>query len=446
MRNLKDRHSRSSMAWGLLPVLLIGALFLPPQRALSQPLSPGEMDTAVKLRAEFGLSATLGTIQTASVVGKDPDLALLGIPLSAAEAEDIRARDNRSLLAASMGEALSVAQPDRFGGTWIDQRAGGVIHLGSTEPISQAELATLSNKFLGGSPISYHRVSYSLASLTETKSVLAERIRTQEKIGKWAVQVGVDVKQNRVLLRVDSSVPQPIVDEVKREYENLVVEVTPNGWVTQARDRSSGRLYGGLWMSSRPGKNCTAGYSNALYGSRRVVVTAGHCGLGPWYQGLGADGEYIMGTVRNWWSNGGAGACDCQVIGTLPADRPSSYVAISNSDYYRYTRTATSADYGVGTRICLSGAQYADRHNGGIACGQITDSSASIRYQDGNFNLTDAVITNISGSDAGDSGGPYGSGPTFMGIHAAGYGTPGAFIQTALTKSSRIDDGISLIY
>lgn len=438
--------SRRLSAWVSISVFASCAIALTPQPAVSAPPaeSRADIEAAVRLRSEFGLPTEMSAVRAASA-SQESDTKLLGIPLSPNEAADIRARNALVTLAGAMSETLATSQSQVFGGVWIDQKAGGVIHLAGTQAKSQVELDHLSKQFLHGSPISYDRVEHSLSSLEATRSTISTSMRRGRGVGKWALQVSVREKENRVRLRVVSSTPRSVTSELERRYGNLSVEVTPNEWLTQSRDRPTGRLFGGLWINSRFGITCTSGFSNALYGDRRVTVTAGHCGDGPWFQGI--SGKQSLGnSVRNFYTYGGAGACDCQVIGTLPNSLITSYVATSNSDYYKYLRTATSGNYVEGTPVCLSGAQYPDNHRGRIVCAEIIDSSASIRYSDRTFTLTDAVITNIIGAYKGDSGGPYGNGPTFMGIHSAAFGDGSAFYETAFTKSSRIGVGIKLTY
>ncbi|HEV7209385.1 MAG TPA: hypothetical protein VGN54_11680, partial [Mycobacteriales bacterium] len=71
----------------------------------------------------------------------------------------------------------------------------------------------------------------------------------------------------------------------------------------------------------------------------------------------------------------------------------------------------------------------------------VISGSATIPYQDGNgYTLTDAATTSINGTAQGDSGGPYGNGGTFLGIHAAN--NPGLG-QTAMSKSVHIGQAFS---
>lgn len=441
----KRMHRRMAV-WAGLVVVASGAVAFTPRIAVSLPPLTPDADTsaAMKLRAEFGLPATASAALAASKL-KDSDLSLLGIPLSFTETMDIQARNKRVALAGAMGETLKKTNPNDYSGVWIDQKAGGVIHLSGTTEKSQLELDQLSKGFLDRSPIIYTRVQYPLSSLQTTKSAISASMLHRDDIGRWAMQVSVRESENRVRLRLRTGAPTTLVAQLEHNYRDLSVEVTSNRWLTQSRDRPTGRLFGGLWINSRFDIACTSGFSNASYGSRRVTITAGHCGRGPWYQGYSGNGS-IGDSVRNFYTYGGAGACDCQVIGTLPDSLVTSYVAISNTDYYKYLRTATANNYVEGTSVCLSGAQYADKHLGKIVCSKITSSSASVTYTDRTFTLTDAVITDIIGAYKGDSGGPYGNGSTFMGIHSAAFGDGSSFYETAFTKSSRIGVGINLTY
>jgi hypothetical protein len=68
---------------------------------------------------------------------------------------------------------------------------------------------------------------------------------------------------------------------------------------------------------------------------------------------------------------------------------------------------------------------------GSILCGVVVCAEADVPYTDASFTLIDATTTDISDTEDGDSGAPYGNGGAFIGIHAAE--GPGRG-QTALTK------------
>ncbi|RBY78568.1 hypothetical protein DQ239_08440 [Blastococcus sp. TF02-09] len=80
----------------------------------------------IQLRSMFGLRADLSYVRA---VDADPESTTdqLGIPLTPDEAADI---DARSALGPTVRALVAAAEDlDGYGGIWIDQAAGGVIHL-----------------------------------------------------------------------------------------------------------------------------------------------------------------------------------------------------------------------------------------------------------------------------------------------------------------------------
>jgi hypothetical protein len=107
-------------------------------------------------------------------------------------------------------------------------------------------------------------------------------------------------------------------------------------------------------------------------------------------------------------------------------------VLTDNNALFTFSHTAPAGDYTKGARACLSGAQSADTNNEHIVCGTVVGSQ-TVKTTN-NFTLIDAGLTTVIGQD-GDSGGPYGSGGDFLGIHA-GYSK--SLRQSYMSKASSI--------
>lgn len=329
---------------------------------------------------------------------------------------------------------------------WIDQRAGGVVRVSVVPGSTAATVRSMARSGMGSAEVAFTTARFSAVSLQRVQDRITARMVAKSGIGTYASQASVDPRTNRVVVLVSPAAPAALMAATRAQYPEVDLAPSSSVWDSQSRDRSTGPMYGGAWISTSS-RACTDGYSNAFVGTRRVTLTAGHCLSGRWYQGKGADGYLAGGVIRSGFAAGGSSYCDCEAIGTIAASKATSSVLTTNTDTYYYSRTATSSNYLVGTRLCLSGAQYGDAHGGANACGQIDSSSATISYSDGPITLRDAVTTSIVGTYAGDSGGPYGSGRTFMSLHAAGRLAYGMVVETALSKSSRIGGiGVSLRY
>ncbi len=397
-------------------------------------VSLGDIAHARTLRQEFGLPSDSGMVSRLAT-DESLDTSELGIPLTSAETVELRRRDDVARRAGIEGARLAEDAPQNFAGVWIDQRQGGTVHVLARDVRA---LAPLVGQELG-SQVVVDPATFSLARLGDDQAALSSLMVKHEQIGRYATQASVEVPSNTVRLVVAADTPDSVVAAARKQFPTASIERTADSWTAQSRNKTSGPLYGGEWInaSSGVGGHCTAGYSNARVGDRLVTLTAGHCSSGPWYQGYSSHATLLGGTISSSFSPGGSSNCDCKAIGRLPSSRVTSSVLTSDTATYYYS--ATSSSYSTGTRLCLSGAAYGDAHGGGIACGSITSSAATISYRDGgDFTLTDAVITNITGSLGGDSGGPYGSGRAFMGLHAAGYGNGSYTVQTALSKARNL--------
>lgn len=180
--------------------------------------------------------------------------------------------------------------------------------------------------------------------------------------------------------------------------------------------------------------NCTVGYSMNIGGAnldKNYVVTAGHCGNpgDRWHQGLDPDSGYSdygsffgTGTHNNGSTSGGTSNCDCQSIGPFADSAVTNRVLTSNTATYAYTglptNTNNAAGYGIGRRVCVSGAAWADDNGGGIQCGTILAQNEETTSKDGSTKITHLIESTILNTEAGDSGAPLGDGGDFMGIHS----------------------------
>lgn len=388
---------------------------------------------ALSLRKEFGLKAELDYVRSVGVA-RDKNISALGIPLTPAEAANIKARD--VLVGVATRISAGATKLSGYGDVWIDQAAGGVLRVGLVGGQGSPAAAKI-REIAGSTPVAINTVKHDLSTLTSTQDALTSRMSTDPGFRAQIVQVAMRPQLNGITVAVRAGGPQSLVDSLRAQYgDQLRLETQSDGFQLQAgRDIITGPLYGGEWTGG-----CTVGYSYAIAGGYRYMITAGHCsggGSGHFYRGKSNQGTYIGDAYANGYVPGGSSYCDCKVVGRLTSDLLTNKVLVAKADpAFTYTRTGTSSNYTIGQPVCMSGAAYADSHSGNIACGTISGNGTMTSNASGlGFTLYDAAFTNIRGTVPGDSGAPYGNGGSFLGIHSA-IKTDGT--ETAMSKAKYI--------
>lgn len=384
----------------------------------------------IAVRHEFGLNADgkyLG-----SLLSKYPTTTSdLGVPLTSDESADIQSRDALNPVSGSM--LVKGINSPYFGGVAIDQtHPGGAIVLkivaasasstGSTT--LQAALAALVPPAVA---LEVQQVPYSYSTLQKAYDKVSGDA-TANRLSTYNV-LTVGLEGEALQVTVQAGTPDATLKNLRALYNMPFLEVqTSNGVDFQSRNNTSGPVYGGEWIN-RPGESCSAGYSLARGGSSGTSyyeITAGHCGgQGEvWRQGKAAGQGNMFGTAtgNNGFYAFSSSKCDCQSIGPVPKSAATSRVYTSNTATSAYTGLPSNTNdqngYGDGRRVCISGAAYADAHNGSIVCGTIQSQNFSETVtQTGTIPIDHLITSSITTTLNGDSGAPVGDGGDFMGIH-----------------------------
>lgn len=386
---------------------------------------------ASEIRQMFGLNSNVQHILAVEADSTSTSTSL-GIPLTGEEKTKIDRQIGLTQNLKSMATALPDASS--YGGLWIDQAAGGVVHVGVTTEMPTSRRSNLVSAAGATTAVQFTQVPYSLAELQRAhnavttlmtsnvdykRAVTASMVMPQSGEVQVTVKPGTPAELESVLRGISPAVK--LVES--RLTFNSQAQTTPSASAAgSTRDVNAGPLYGGQWTGG-----CTVGYSNMDAGAARpAMITAGHCGSANYYRLNSGTGDFIGSPINNTGPKGGYAAsnCDCVTVGPLTSGLVTSGVVTDpSSGPFQYTNTATLEQYAPGTAVCMSGAAYADQNGGGITCGITVASTTSATYADeaqpNGYTLEDASVANYGSSLPGDSGGPVGSGGTFMGIHAA---------------------------
>lgn len=350
-----------------------------------------------------------------------------GVPLTPAEADDLRTRSLRH--EAFMQVLDEVVETKEHGGAYIDQRRAGQPVLLSTNP--ELTLRLLSARGASSSDFELRGVSRSMADLVDIENTLEPTAGTGIA-GQEVVSVGIRVRENKVSVGVMGDV-EKVAAELEAIYGARVVVFADEPAVLDvcSGTQSCWPMKGGLRirLTDKPSTAyCTSGFmAKRTDTSALVVLTAGHClalndqsGTDFWGHAGTPTNAVNFGTElgNTWWdfSNADVGLLSLDSGSIADLDGVSK-----NSSHWR-DPTTVEAVLGVrspsnqvpGAPVCRKG--YGDYlrlgDDQGQRCGQIgtdidvlkksckgpgtTEPCADIRHQwEVDFD-----------SFAGDSGGP----------------------------------------
>lgn len=389
----------------------------------------------MQIRGQFGFEDDLAYV---AVVNSLPDTTDtdIGVPLTTAESAEM---DARRALTPDMAQISDDETNDpTFGGVWISQVGDGVINLNFTEQPSSELLAGLEASLPSGTPVNVSVVKTSLSSLQAVIGSIISNMNEWRAEGVDIQGAGTFVESNSDVISVTSNLATSstlLLQALGNDSGVTVVEAPVSSVLQSSRNMDTGKAFGGEWTTDQA-YDCTIGYSDS-HGNNvptnTFLITAGHCDTpgNTWVQGLGTSPVLGEGGDNGVYRNSSVTNCDCQTVGPLAEGVGSSDVLVNSNAEYHYTTLATNSDYVTGRSVCVSGAHEYEQY-GYILCGTIT----SINYvaaDDNNVTLQNAIQTTITRTLPGDSGAPWGDGPTYMGVH---FGIPGGY--STFSRSSYI--------
>jgi len=382
---------------------------------------------AAAVRNEFGLRNDARFVsQTLQIRGLAT--SPLGVPLTAPEVAEMARRDAVGRALHNLDSALLAEAPATYAGSWLDQKAGGVVVVAFTSPNVSA-LSAAVKTLPRGTSVQAVTSRFTLNELTDAYNRLEKNLpQLTEQLG--VASIALQPQHDQVQLQLQPSAPATAAATIAASYGGAVA-VERLGTVlgvTADRNASTGKLYGGsriTWESSpsaASGLTCTSD-TTATSGNLSYVVTAGHCGhAGYWFMGSFGSPE---GTgQRNGFYGANTTSCDCTLFGPVTNNvaASSSQVIVNGGALYSFTSYAqASGDYYIGEPACISGVTT----NADI-CDQIRSNSASyVGNELGKTTTMQNLIEFYCPDRGGDSGAPIGNGPRWLGINSGGYNQEG---------------------
>lgn len=376
---------------------------------------------AVKIRSEMGLNSEVGHILSVAT-RSDSTGDVMGTPLTPAESADIEGRQVLNKWADTV-ESVVTGEPS-YAGMWIDQKAGGVLHIAIAGPHGESTYTNLRKLLPVGDRVVFDHANYTLTALRAAHAAVTADLVARKPLFKYVRESAVSIRANRVSLTIDGKMPAAEQNELSKSYgPTVALRTSSQGYVAQStRDMPIGRVYAGAWLSS-PLSECTVGYGATQNAEGDLyAATAGHCRGTNFRQGHYYNGTSLGQSHQNHYLDG-SGNCDCQVIGPMaPSGQAGRDLLIDNNGLYNLTHTGGKSEQRPGTYVCHSGALSYDTNGGHIVCGNVVDDEVTIPYLPDEFGqrftLTDATTTTIVVT-RGDSGGPLNAGSALLGILGA---------------------------
>lgn len=364
-----------------------------------------------KLRSELGFTTDATFIQSLhdrKRQGRDVHDSLVGVPLSDAEHRELLIRDELGRVDAATTRGFFQAR-DGFSGLFIDNGAGGRLHVLTTSDASTVETA-LRPRLRHPDRLVVSQVRWTYADLEATQKAVEAKLRELDARGIAISAITVDEKSNAVQvgLVADTAAHRRAVVDATSPRTPLTFAAQPRLVLAGGNVQNSLPFRGGQSIrpstKAVPGYDCSIGFVGyqqvSLTTRESAVITGGHCGVSgqPWYQ----YHEYIgISTVNAWPKSGGTTTADAMRI-------PIGYGAsndVLGANYAVFNISGSEGQYGgsVGQTVCNNGASSYR------VCGVLQQNNVTVATRDDQTEEL-VVIYYVRQSTAdvklGDSGGP----------------------------------------
>ena len=378
---------------------LLSAVSVPPLSSMpvlglmsgvaASPANQVSLNDQTSFRLEFGLSTDPGYI---AAVDKDPSASAspFGVPLLPVELAEIASRPNDADVAPIT--AFGLANPDLFGGVYIDQSAGGVVDVALTgDP--EAYAASLAALLSTTISLRVRSVVWSERQLNSAVSAVTEAIPSLAAQGIHVAKVAPDIQANTTDVFVSGD-PAAVSARLVELFGPIirVISGAPAVPASCVRTSCPPPWRGGLAVHGT--EYCTSGYIARLTGTTNyVMVTAGHCGV------LGTpfnNDTTVIGSVTGSVYYNGTTA-DALRIGISPSTK-SNWIWVASTDT-QHVISGYTTGYTVGSTVCKSG------NSSGETCGGVTANGVSVTYTTNGYVIKQQSEANFL-TKPGDSGAP----------------------------------------
>lgn len=342
------------------------------------------VEQATDFREAFGLRSDAAWVEaTLSNPAYAESADVWSVPLTPEEEAEMESRLELSEEVDELVDYGGDDAPADYAGAWIDQEAGGIVHVAFTGNQAQ-HAAAIGAFFEHPEALVIDGASNTLAELDATHDALAADMDDLEANGLEVVQIATDV--------VDNEVEVGLVDPASGDEQQLnqlysapvdVFRAEPAVTYGGGRDSKVRPLQAGLVIRTA-GSQCILGFGARRVGDspphRWYALTAGHCG------GEGTvvrQGGVRIGTIDESVQ---AGSVDVARIRIQKGVRPRRVYKTSSLAHpvARVRDERRRALQSQGEMVCTSGTNYDDRYPAkDYSCGVINKADVTVRRGDG---------------------------------------------------------------
>jgi hypothetical protein len=417
-----------------------------------------ETERSTSFRRSYGLDLTKAvTLMLDDVAGFEDSLAEYGVRLTADELDELRLRDRATEALDPVFDRIrdTPELASTYAGAYVDQQAGGLMHIGFTQAAEQ-RLAELRSVYAYPD-----RLRTFTAKLTKDQlKALMMRVEGDLEVlagqGVPATGVAYDTRANKVV--VTTEVPDPAQalvlsaryggDVILRQASPLSVRAI--GYGPRTFKKTPPFLGGVAIGDQRAFPLCTSAFS-VRRGTRYRKLTAGHCGDrgGSWFTAYNRSGPgriYQRQGTMTASEVGGGGTVDVgQVFHFKGVATSRIYVYPGQSNRYRRMTRQAPFEEGTGegadgrpqgTSLCFLGFRHKDPQCGPLLYENFTAENYGVGNGRNYGRLRRQKIVEVA-SLGGDSGGPFYRSNTAWGVLGAG-GRAGGRNITSFTPISNV--------
>jgi hypothetical protein len=370
-------------------------------------ITESELSKNVKYRENMGLNTNVDYVKKVMSDSKSKVyVEHHGVALTPAEAKDIERRINMQKNDKPKVKSFieNHVSNDDFSGLYIDQKNGGILKVGFTQPLSQMESIINQIKSIFPEPqyLSFYQANNSEEKLTNLHKQVFEQMEHLKDRGIEITGINTNIVDNKVDVGIKSLTEEKakVIFELFGKDSIHVFEKDYD--VSTARNVWNGYLEAGLQIEKDTGSYCTSNISIMDANWDYFIVTAGHCIRD--YSGRWFIGGHDIGYGAMW----NTGDADVGAIRISDQHTYWMYIDSTKERDFRTKQLATEDD--VGDYVCQSSATT------GYACGYIQSTNYTSSF-DG-YTYTNQRLANYA-VDRGDSGGPVFLLNTIMGIQSA---------------------------
>lgn len=177
-----------------------------------------------RMRVEFGLRSDRAYVT--ALEARDHDRTTeLGIPLTSAEVSEMHRRGAVGQRLEAVGDAVGARQPATYGGVWLDQAAGGVAVVASTDPAS-VDRRLVASLLPAGAKIDVRQVAVSYRTLNDLNERIAADMQARPVDGTG---VGTFLMDNVVHVDLPATASDADIEAVYARYGRVGLRVDRNG-------------------------------------------------------------------------------------------------------------------------------------------------------------------------------------------------------------------------